>query len=112
MVLLGHIQNGMIVTDSAVPLPEGANVRIEFLQDELDSRDASGNPQEWTEQLDDRRCHLIDREIAGTLSIDESIELTKLQKAMLDYRRKVAPLPIESARRLRKELLAEIGCDP
>ena len=93
-------------------MPEGANVRIEFLQDELDSRDASGNPQEWTERLDDRRCHLIDREIAGTLSIDESIELTKLQKAMLEYRRKVAPLPIEAARQLRKELLSEIGCEP
>jgi DNA-directed RNA polymerase subunit F len=55
---------------------------------------------------------LIDREIAGTLSIDESIELAKLQKAMLEYRRKVAPLPIEAARRLRKELLVEIGCEP
>ena len=65
VVLLGHKHDGRIVTDTAVPLPEGASVRIEFFQDELDTLGASGNPQVWTQQLDDRRSFLIDREIAG-----------------------------------------------
>ena len=64
---------------------------------------------EWTEAQNQRRCTLIDKEIAGTLAPDEATELRRLQRAMLRYRRRVAPLPLEDARRLHQELLAKAG---
>lgn len=30
MVILGHVENGVIVPDAPVPLPEGVAVRIEY----------------------------------------------------------------------------------
>lgn len=45
------------------------------------------------EAKNNRRCDLIDKEIAGTLSSDEQVELEQLQTEMLAYRHKVAPLP-------------------
>jgi len=54
-----------------------------------------------------RRCALIDREIAGTLTPAEATELHQLQRAMLRHRRRVAPLPIDDARRLHHELMAK-----
>ena len=33
MTLLGHIQNGVIVLDEQVALPDGMKVRIEFLDE-------------------------------------------------------------------------------
>ena len=63
----------------------------------------------WDAAKDDRRCQLIDREIAGTLTVDEAASLRDLQAAMLRHRRKVAPLPLDEARRLQRELLAEAG---
>jgi hypothetical protein len=62
---------------------------------------------EWTEKKNERRCALIDKEIDGTLSAEEAAELHRLQRAMLRYRRRVAPLPLDDARRLHEELLAE-----
>jgi len=55
---------------------------------------------EWTNEKNQRRCALVDKEIEGTLSAKEEIELEKLQAEMLAYRRKVAPLPIEKARKM------------
>jgi hypothetical protein len=66
--------------------------------------DAEGD---WTEAKNARRCALIDREIAGTLAPEEEAELDRLQREMLRHRRRVAPLPLEDARRLHQELLAE-----
>lgn len=63
----------------------------------------------WTEAKNERRCDLIDKEIDGTLTAVEAIELRGLQQAMLQYRRRVAPLPLEGARRLHQELLAKAG---
>jgi hypothetical protein len=60
---------------------------------------------EWDGTKDARRCELIDREIAGTLTPDEAAELRALQAAMLRHRRSVAPLPLDEARRLHRELL-------
>jgi hypothetical protein len=61
----------------------------------------------WSEAKNARRCALIDNEIDGTLSAGEAVELHLLQRAMLAHRRKVAPLPLAEARKLRKELLAK-----
>ena len=61
---------------------------------------------DWTQAKNERRCDLIDKEIDGTLTPAEAVELQALQQAMLSYRNKVAPLPIAAARRLHDELLA------
>jgi hypothetical protein len=62
--------------------------------------------EEWTEKKNNRRCDLIDREIDGTLTPVEAVELQELQEEMLRYRHRVAPLPLEDARKLHQELLA------
>lgn len=55
---------------------------------------------EWTDEKNERRCDLIDKEINDGLTFSEEIELDNLQELMLHYRRKVAPRPIEEARRV------------
>lgn len=64
---------------------------------------------EWTEEKNQRRCQLVDREIDGTISVVEKAELNRLQAEMLAYRRKVAPLPLEELRELHQELLRQAG---
>src|SRR5947209_6422254 len=61
--------------------------------------------EEWTAAKNERRCALIDREIDGTMTPAELLELKQLQAAMLRYQNKVAPWPIEAARQLHRELL-------
>ena len=63
---------------------------------------------EWTEAKNDRRCALIDKEIAGTLTPEEERELKTLQGEMLAYRREVAPLPLDDLRELHKQLLGKV----
>jgi hypothetical protein len=65
-------------------------------------------PLAWSEAKNARRCALIDKEIDGTLSAGEAVELHLLQREMLAHRRKVAPLPLAEARKLHKELLAKV----
>jgi hypothetical protein len=67
---------------------------------------------DWDAAKDARRCELIDREIAGTLAPDEVTELQALQAAMLRHRRRVAPLPLDEARRLHQELLLKATNGP
>ncbi len=50
---------------------------------------------------------LIDKEIDGTLSAGDAVELHLLAREMLAHRRKVAPLPFAEARKLRDDLLAK-----
>jgi hypothetical protein len=70
-----------------------------------DTGSATADNGEWTDEMNSRRCDLIDKEIEGTITLDEVQELHALQQAMLRYRRRVAPLPLEDARRLHQELL-------
>ena len=62
---------------------------------------------EWTDERNERRCDLVDKEIEGTLTKAERLELEDLQNQMLAYRRKVAPRPIAHARRVHQQLLKE-----
>ncbi len=77
-----------------MPLPQATN-------------GTSANSSDWTEAKNARRCELIDRKYAGTLTAQEGIELARLQEEMLRYRQRVAPLPLEETRRLHQELLAK-----
>jgi len=60
---------------------------------------------EWTEAKNDRRCNLLDRKYAGALTAEEAVELHALQEEMYRYVDRVAPLPLEEARRLHQKLL-------
>jgi hypothetical protein len=59
----------------------------------------------WTDAKNDRRCALIDRKYAGTLTSQEAIELHTLQEEMQRSLDRVAPLPLAETRRLHQELL-------
>ena len=59
----------------------------------------------WTPAMNHRRCDLIDKEIDGTITPAETVELGDLQGQMRRYVNKVAPLPLEAARKLHAELL-------
>jgi hypothetical protein len=75
-----------------VPLPKSAD-------------GASPQAGEWTEEMNRRRCELIDRKYDHGLSPAEEAELALLQDAMYRYIDKVAPLPLGEARNLHQELL-------
>jgi hypothetical protein len=68
-----------------------------------------GSPREsaagsWTESKNARRFFLIDKQIAGTLTADEAVELTRLSIEIDDYLRRVAPLPLAATRQLHEQL--------
>jgi hypothetical protein len=62
---------------------------------------------DWTETKNTRRCQLIDREIDGTITPADAVELQQLQNELLRYQSQVAPWPLEAARRLHQELLGK-----
>ncbi len=103
MAALEHERGGLDV------MQFGCVAFAEPMPDSSSRCPSSSKTGHWTEQKDDRRCQLIDREIGGELTDEERPELDVLQREMLDYRRRVAPLPIEAARRLHKELLLELA---
>ena len=71
-------------------------------------RTASGdgpNDGDWSDELNERRIELIDKDIQGNITSQERAELAELQSKAVAYRDRVAPLPIEGARRLHQQLL-------
>lgn len=69
---------------------------------------ASGNGNgnvEWSSERDARRCQLIDKDIAGTITSVEHDELQRLEREANAHFDAVAPPPIEGALRLHKKLL-------
>ncbi|MFO0810856.1 MAG: hypothetical protein U0746_19685 [Gemmataceae bacterium] len=69
-----------------------------------------GEP-EWTPAKNERRLALIDRKIARQATPDELLELELLQEELHDHIEKVAPLPLDYARRLHRELLAKAAAN-
>jgi hypothetical protein len=61
---------------------------------------------EWDDAKNARRSALIDKEIDGSLTPAERVELEGLQKQAVAHRDRIAPLPIEGARKLHQQLLA------
>jgi hypothetical protein len=61
----------------------------------------------WTEAKNQRRCDLIERKYKGGLTPTEAVELSRLQDQMQRHRQRIAPLPLEDARRLHQELLTK-----
>lgn len=71
----------------------------------------NGHPNEpWTDEKNDRRCDLIDKKYNGEpLTLEEEIELMYLQDAVGRHVRRVAPLPLEAARKLHQDLLMQVS---
>ncbi len=59
----------------------------------------------WSDALNQRRFALIDREIEGSLTPAESIELAGLTSIMRDHVESEANMPIEGVRALHRKLL-------
>jgi hypothetical protein len=69
--------------------------------------ESSTPPATWNETMNARRCELIDMEIDGKLTPAERVELELLQRQAVTYRDRVAPRPVEGARKLHQQLLAQ-----
>jgi hypothetical protein len=70
---------------------------------------AGGRDTGWTDAKNARRLRLIDRDISGTITADETLELELLQEELERHVERVAPLPLDHVRRLRQRLLAPPG---
>ena len=70
---------------------------------------ANHRDSEWTEAKNVRRAELIDRDIAGTITPNETLELELLQEELQRHVERVAPLPLDYARQLHQQLLAKAG---
>jgi hypothetical protein len=60
---------------------------------------------EWSPERDARRCDLIDKDIAETISAAERDELTVLERQANEHFDRIAPPPLDGARRLHQQLL-------
>jgi hypothetical protein len=58
----------------------------------------------WTDAMNERRFELIDKQIQGSLTLADSLELAGLTKSMRDYVDSEANLPMEGARTLHRQL--------
>jgi hypothetical protein len=74
-----------------VPLPKSMNGA------------ANGGP--WNDAKNARRVALIKQKHTGGISPIEHVELAELQAEMLLYRQKVAPFPLDGARKIHQKLL-------
>jgi hypothetical protein len=74
---------------------------------ELDPAEGGDGPDDgaWLEGFNERRIDLIDKDIQGNITTEERAELAELQRRAVAHRDRVAPLPIEGARRLHQQLL-------
>ena len=63
----------------------------------------------WTAEKEGRRRDLIDKDIAGTITVEERAELAALDLQGNQHYDKIAPRPIEGARRLHRQLLNQRG---
>jgi hypothetical protein len=72
------------------------------------SRKNGGSGQDavlWSAEKDARRCELIDKKIQRTIDAAEACELGELQSEAMEHFDRIAPPPIEGARRLHEQLL-------
>jgi hypothetical protein len=68
--------------------------------------DADAEPNgRWSENAQQRRLELIDKDIAGTITAAERVELVRLDRLANEHFDRVAPPPTEGARRLHQQLI-------
>lgn len=100
---LGELLQQELATDRGIRFHDDAERERCLLED-------SDAP--WTDELNARRCLLIDRELNGELTAAEKAELDGLQERMLRHRDQTAPLPLDAARQLHAELVARTSRPP
>ena len=66
---------------------------------------ASFSMDNWSREKNERRCALIDKKYGDRLDSADEAELALLQDEAIRYRQRVAPLPMDHARKLHQELL-------
>jgi hypothetical protein len=66
---------------------------------------AENGTEGWNQDKNARRFALIDKDIAGTITGEEVVELAKLQQEISAFLSRVAPLPIKEARELHDQLM-------
>ncbi len=59
----------------------------------------------WSPEVEVRRRILIDKDIAGTLTTNEQMELSRLDRLANEHFDRIAPPPIEGAQRIHEQLL-------
>lgn len=90
-------ENGMLKPQEPLELAEGAQVQVTI---------NSPLPViSWSEQAEVRRRELIDKDIQGTLTADELIELERLDRLANQYFDEIAPPPMDGARHLHDRLV-------
>lgn len=90
-------ENGVLKPQRPLGLAEGAEVQVTI-----------NSPTEnatWSEGAEKRRHALIDKDIAGAITSDELFELERLDQLANDCFDKIAPPPVDGARRLHERLL-------
>src|SRR5262245_5331387 len=63
---------------------------------------------EWSTTKNARRCYLIDRDIDGTITMQEKLELQTLEEQFEQFMDRVAPLPVDHVRQLHQALLDKV----
>ena len=58
----------------------------------------------WTDEKNGRRCHLIDHQIDGDISIEERKELDRLQAELRRFLNRDAPFDLDEARAVHRKL--------
>ena len=88
--------------------PEGVVVEVGDRRAFIIVRPAVSSEQldePWTDAKNRRRANLIDKEIDGTITPMEVVELADLQQHMYRFVDTVAPLPLGDVQQLQKRLL-------
>jgi hypothetical protein len=97
---------GLFVLLSQLPQAHSSTVLLTKAVELHETGNGAGrNDGDWSDELNERRIELIDKEIQGNITTEEHVELVELQRKAVAYRDRVAPLPIEGARRLHEQLL-------
>jgi hypothetical protein len=110
VLTLDHIEEPVkrflagVVSSRTHPVVEMNGHRVHFVVRPLV---AEPTDEPWTDAKNHRRCDLIDKEIDGTITPEEAVELDELQGQMRRHVNAVAPLPLAAARKLHAELLAK-----
>jgi hypothetical protein len=94
--------------ESLTLTPEGSVVEMNgrpmarMLPAEAEPANGDG---EWTPAKNHRRCDLVDKKYATGLTPAEETELATLTAGLRNFTDRVAPLPLDTVRRLHQELL-------
>ena len=76
---------------------------VRFVSEEI----AENGADQWTPENDKLRCELIDKEIAGTITVTERAQLAVLQRLAEQHFDEHASPPIDAAIELHKRLLSK-----